>query len=116
MHAVEDYGIARANGVGVNGTAAKSTLGQIRLGAQVAYWANGVMPFASLGYTNDVYRKSTQFGTFANPIGRDAWVWSLGVNFISLSSGLTGSIVYRQEEGRNSQELKTLSANIGLRF
>lgn len=116
LHAVEDYGTARANGVGVNGTAAKSTLGQIRLGAQVAYWANGVMPFASLGYSNDVHRKSTLFGTFANPIGRDAWIWSLGVNFISLSSGLTGSIAYRQEEGRNNQNVKTLSANIGLRF
>ena len=116
LHAFEDYANTRANGVGVNGTAAKSTLGQIRLAAQVAYWADGIMPFASLGYMSDVERKTTLFGTFANPIGRDAWVWSLGVNFISLSSGLTGSIVFRQEEGRTSQDVRMLSANIGLRF
>lgn len=116
LHGIEDYGTIRSLGVGVNGSAAKSTLGQLRLSAQVAYWANGIMPFASLGYMSDVERKSTQFGTFANPIGRDAWTWSLGVNFISLSSGLTGSIAYRQEESRGNQENRSLTANIGLRF
>jgi hypothetical protein len=74
------------------------------------------MPYASLGYVNDVERKTTQFGAPSNPIGRDGWLWALGVNFISLSSGLTGGIAYKQEDGRSNQKVNSLMANIGIRF
>ncbi len=115
LRAVEDYENTRNAGVPVIGTAARNTLGQIRLVAQAGYWMNGVMPYASLGYVSDVERKSTLFGA-TNPIGKDAWVWSLGINFISLSNGLTGGIAYKQEESRGNQQNKSLMANIALRF
>jgi Autotransporter beta-domain len=116
LRAVEDYENLRSAGAPVLGTAAKNTLGQVRLNAQAGYWMNGFMPYASLGYVNDVERKTTQFGAPASPIGKDGWVWSLGVNFISLSNGVTGGIAYKQEEGRGNQQNKSLMANLGIRF
>ena len=116
LRGIEDYDNIKLAGVATVGTAAKNTLGQLRLTAQAGYWMNGVMPYASLGYVSDVERKTSQFGAPNNPIGKDAWVWSLGVNFISLSNGLTGGIAYRQEEGRSNQQAKNLMANIAIRF
>ena len=116
LRGVEDYENLRSRGAPVIGTAAKNTLGQLRLIGQLGYWANGFMPYASLGWVSDIERKTTQFGAGANPIGKDAWVWSLGVNFISLSNGVTGGIAYRQEEGRSNQQNKSLMANLGIRF
>jgi len=116
LRAVEDYENLRSLGAPVIGTAAKNTLGQMRLTGQLGYWLNGIMPYASLGYVSDVERKTTQFGAGNNPIGKDAWVWSLGVNFISLSSGITGGIAYKQEESRSNQQNKSLMANIAFRF
>jgi hypothetical protein len=118
LHGVEDYGDIKNSTTGAKfvGTDAKNTLGQLRLGAQVGYWMNGVMPFASLAYTNDVRRKTTQFGAPSNPIGRDGWLWSLGVNFYSLKDNVTGGIAYSQETGRNNQVFRGFMANINLRF
>lgn len=116
LRGVEDHDNLKAAGVTAIGTGGKNTLGQLRLTAQLGYWINGVMPYGSLGYVSDVERKTTQFGAGNNPIGKDAWVWALGVNFISLSSGLTGGIAYRQEESRSNQQNKSLMANIALRF
>jgi len=116
LRAVEDHDNTRVAGVAAIGTGGKNTLGQVRLTGQLGYWLNGAMPYASLGYVSDVERKSTQFGAGANPIGKDGWVWSLGVNFISLSSGITGGIAYKQEESRSNQQNKSLMANIAFRF
>lgn len=116
LRGVEDYENLRSLGTPVIGSAAKNTLGQLRLTGQIGYWLDGFMPYVSLGYANDVERKTTQFGGGANPIGKDAWVWSVGVNFISLSSGITGGIAYKQEESRSNQQNKSLMANIGIRF
>lgn len=116
LHGVEDYGNSEVAGVTFVGTDAKNTLGQIRLGAQAGYWMNGVMPYASLAYTNDVHRKTTQFGSPNNPIGRDAWVWGLGVNFYSVKNKLTGGIAYNQETSRSNQNNYSLMANINFRF
>ncbi|MBZ0126717.1 MAG: autotransporter outer membrane beta-barrel domain-containing protein [Rhodocyclaceae bacterium] len=118
LHAVEDYGDIRNSATGAKfvGTDAKNTLGQLRLGAQIGYWMNGVMPYAGLAYANDVRRKTTQFGAPSNPIGRDGWLWSLGVNFYSLKDKVTGGVAYSQEAGRGNQVFRGLVANINLRF
>ncbi len=118
LHGVEDYGDIKNSATGVKfaGTDAKNTLDQIRLGGQVGYWMNGVMPFASLAYTNDVGRKTTQFGVSGNPIGRDAWVWGLGMNFYSMKDGVAGGVTYNEETGRNNQTNRSLMANINIRF
>jgi hypothetical protein len=116
LRGVEDYENLRSLGAPVIGTAAKNTLGQLRFTGQLGYWMDGFMPYVSLGYSNDVERKTTQFGGGSNPIGRDAWIWSLGVNFISLSNGITAGIAYKQEESRSNQQNKSLMANVGIRF
>ena len=95
---------------------AKNTLDQFRLSAQAGYWLNGVMPYVSLAYTDDVGRKTTQFGVSGNPIGRDAFVLGAGLNFYSMKDGVTGGVGYRQEFGRNNQTNYSLMANINLRF
>jgi hypothetical protein len=118
LHGVEDYGDMKLSTTGAKfiGSDARNTLGQLRLGAQIGYWMNGVMPYAALAYTNDVRRKTTQFGAPNNPIGRDGWLWSLGVNFYSLKDKVTGGVAYSQETGRNNQTYRGLMANINLRF
>lgn len=116
LHGIENYGDIKVSGVSFAGTDAHNTLDQVRLGAQAGYWMNGVMPYAALAYVNDIRRKTTQFGAPSNPIGRDAWEWRLGVNFFSLSQGVTGGIAYSREEGRNHQKSDNLTANINFRF
>ena len=118
LHGVEKYDDAKDTQLGTLfiGTAARNTIDQLRLNVQAGYWINGFMPYAGLGYTNDVRRKTTQFGAPSNPIGRDAWVWTIGVDFFSLASGMTGGVAYRQEENRDNQKNNSLTANLSIRF
>ena len=118
MRGVEDYNDIRNSATGVKfvGTDARNTLDQFRLSAQAGYWLNGVMPYVSLAYTDDVGRKTTQFGVSGNPVGRDAFVLGAGLNFYSVKDGVTGGVGYRQEFGRNNQTNYSLMANINLRF
>lgn len=116
-HAVENYGDIEDTVLGkIVGSDAKNTLGQLKLGAQVGYWMNGVMPVASLTYSNDIRRKTTQFGAPSNPIGRDGWLLGLGLNFYSVKDGISGGVMYNQEFGRHNQNHHSLMANINLRF
>lgn len=82
------------------------------------FCAAGLATFAgaALACANDMRRRTTQFDTPSNPIGRDGWEWRLGVNFHFLKDGLTGGLAYSQEEGRNHQKSHKLTAKIGLRF
>jgi len=116
LHGEEKYGNTKTNGVTNLNTAAKNKMDRWQLGAQAGYWmSNGVMPYASLAYLTD--RRSTSLVGGANdPIGKSAWQWSLGVNFFSLGSGITGGIAYLQEEGRSNQKNDSLMANINYRF
>ncbi|MDP2809899.1 MAG: hypothetical protein Q8O34_07085 [Rhodocyclaceae bacterium] len=116
LHGEEDYGNSKTNGVANNFTAAENKVDQLRAGVQAGYWMNGVMPYAGLAYSSDVNRSTTQMNAPGNPVGRDAFVWTLGVNFFSLSSGVTGGIAYNQEESRTNQKNNSLMANINLRF
>jgi hypothetical protein len=74
------------------------------------------MPVASIEYTNDLRRKTTQFGSPDNPIGRDGWVMGVGLNFYSLKDSVTGGVVYNREFGRGNQNQNSVMANINLRF
>jgi hypothetical protein len=116
LHGEENYGNSTVAGAVQNGTAAKNKLDQLRLGVQAGYWMNGFMPYAGLTYTSDVGRSTTQAGAASDPIGKDAWVWTLGANFFSLKSGVTGGIAYNQEEGRSNQKNNSLMVNITIRF
>lgn len=117
LHGEEDYTDSKIAGVTAAGTAAKNKLDQIRLGVQAGYWMNnGMMPYAGLAYTNDAHRSTSQFGAPADPIGKSAWVWTIGVNLFSMKNGVTGGIAYNQEESRSNQKNNTLMANINLRF
>ena len=116
LRATEDYDTLSVAGAPVLGSAAKYTLGQARGTVQAGYWISGFLPYVALGYVSDIERKTTQFGALVDPIGKNAWFWTVGANFISLSNGLTAGLFYRQEQGRTNQDMKTISGNVAWRF
>lgn len=113
LHGDEDYGNRKVNGVKLAGTGTNSSIDQLSLGVQAGYWMNGFMPYAGLAYIADAHR-----GGFASDsqLGRDAWLWSLGANFYSLSSKVTGGVSYQQESGRDNADNRVLAANVNFRF
>ncbi len=116
LHGEEKYKGANIGGVAVLGTNPKNKIDQWRLGVQAAYWMDGVMPYAGVAYSTDTGRSTTT--TFATPdnLGKDAWVWSVGVNFMAVGNNLTGGIVYNKESGRSNSKNDNLMANISYRF
>lgn len=113
LHGNEETGNAKANGVRIAGTSSENTLGRLRVSAQASYWMNGFMPYAGLGYTSNVHRDSNTGG---DPLGRDTFLLTLGVNFFSLPNKITGGISYEEELDRSHSENRVLSANINFRF
>lgn len=113
LHGEEDYGNTRVNGVVQAKTASTNTLDQIRLGAQAGYWMNGFMPYAGLAYTSNIDR-SSDIGS--DPLGRDSLIATIGVNFFSLSSKISGGIFYEEELSRTNSDNQVISANINFRF
>lgn len=116
----EKYGDLRSSTLGVLlGTATKNKLDQIRLGGQVGYWMNnGAMPYFGLTYLNDLTHSTSAAPTVqsATEIGKTAWLCALGVNFFSLSNGVTGGLAYNLETGRDHAKREALIANINVRF
>ncbi len=104
-------------GVTKAGTKITNEVGQFRIGGQAAYWMNGVMPYFGLAYAAD-NRSSTASAAQqdATAMGKNAWVWSLGANFISIKNAMTGGIGYEQETGRSRSKNNKLMANINVRF
>lgn len=115
LHGEEKYADSRNNGVVQARTASKNAVDQARIGVKAGYWMNGFMPYAGLLYVSDLRRASSVGGGF-DPLGRSAWLLSIGANFFSLSSKLTGGIAFEQENGRNNSKNETVMANINLRF
>lgn len=113
LHGEEDYGNTKVNGVAQANTGSTNKLDQIRLNAQAGLWMNGFMPYAGLGYTSNVHRSST---AGSDPLGRDSFVATLGVNFFSLSSKVTGGLFYEQELNRKHADNQVISANVNFRF
>lgn len=114
LHGEEAFGQSKVNGTAIANTEMKNKVDRWQLGAQAGYWmGNGVQPYLGLSYLGD--RRSSS-GAVTDPVGKSAWQWALGLNFFSLSSGITGGIAYTQEDGRSNQKNNALTANIGLRF
>lgn len=125
LHAEESYDDIRLRGetreqLGglrtLQNSDATNKLDRIQLGGQVGYWWNGWMPYAGLRYLDDVHRSTTQRFAPSDPIGREAWVWVAGLNYYSLSHGISAGLAYEQEEGRGNQSMNTWMANMNLRF
>lgn len=115
LHGEEKYENASAAGTSFNNTGAKNRIDQLRLGGQAAWWVSGgFMPYVGLTYLVED-RKSTLIGA-TDPIGKDGWQWNVGMNFLSLASGVTGGIAYLHQTGRDNQKNQQVVANISIRF
>lgn len=114
----EESGDSNNNGTSIANSKVTNEIGQFRLGGQAAYWMNGFMPYFGLGYAWDANRYSSTSAAQqdATAMGKSAWVWSLGVNLISVKNAITGGIGYEQETGRERSKNDKLMANINLRF
>lgn len=111
--AKEDYGTQS----GTTNTSSSNTLSQFRVGGEVGYWMNGTMPFVGLAYSTDSRSGSNAAGLTDNSkLGKSAFTATLGINFFSLSSGITGGLLYTQEFGRSNGKNDSLSANVSIRF
>lgn len=113
LHGKEDYDNTKVNGVRFANTDVKNRLDQLRFGAQAGYWMNGVMPYGKLSYSYNVHRAS-QAGD--DQLGRGTFIATLGVNFFSLASKVTGGVMFEQELSRSNSSSRVLAANINLRF
>ncbi|MBK5915650.1 autotransporter outer membrane beta-barrel domain-containing protein [Rhodocyclus purpureus] len=115
LHGEEKYGDNKKAGATDPGTGVKNKIDQTRLGIQAGYWLNGgFMPYVGVSYVNDMRR--TNSAGLDDPIGRDAWVGTVGVNYFSLAKGVTAGIAYNQEESRSNQKYNNLMANVSIRF
>jgi len=113
LYANEETGNTKVNGVTFANTSAENTLGRLRVSAQASYWMNGFMPYAGLGYTSNVHRDSD---VSSDPLGRDTFVATIGLNFFSLANKLTGGIYYEEELDRSRSDNRVIAANINYRF
>jgi hypothetical protein len=89
---------------------------QLRLGAQLGYWTQNVMPYVGVTYINDIKTPVTPDGSaiLTDKPGKAAINLSLGINVFAHKT-LIGGIVYSSEQRSNSKN-NTLMANIGYRF
>lgn len=111
--AKENYG----NAGNATNSSSSNTLSQFRIGGDVGYWMNGTMPFAGLAFLAEDRSGTSAAGLTDNSkLGKSAFVLNLGVNFFSLSSGITGGVVYNQEFNRSNGKNNNLSANISMKF
>lgn len=116
IHAEEDSENIRNNGAAVANTASKAKMDRLQAGAQVGYWMNnGIMPYAGLTLVSD-HRSVSNAGGAADPIGKSGFQWTVGANFFSLASGVTGGVAYTQEDGRSNQKNNVFAGNINVRF
>ena len=115
LHAEEDHGDTRTNGVVTPGTKNRNRLDQFRAGVQAGYWMNGVMPYAAFSFATDS-RSSSNQALAVNVVGKNAALWTLGVNVFSLSSKVTGGIAYSHETSRSNSVNDIIMANINVRF
>lgn len=113
MHGEEDYGNTKVGGVAQANTATTNKLDQVRLGAQLGYWMNGVLPYAGLAYSSNVHRASD---AGKDPLGRDTFVATVGVNFFAMSNKVTAGLFYSQELSREHSDNQVFAGNINLRF
>jgi len=113
----EDNDDSKNNGTVTANTKVSNELRQLRVGAQAAFWMNGIMPYVGLAYANNqISSTATADQQDATAMGAGAYVWSLGANFISVKDAMTGGIGFEQETGRSRSKNNKLMANINVRF
>lgn len=88
---------------------------QLRLGGQVGYWREGIMPYAGIAYVRDLKVSSSAPGGIPSAADKDAWVGSVGVNFFS-KGAFSAGISYTEEFDRDDSKNYTFMANVGYRF
>jgi hypothetical protein len=106
--------LAKVNYISANekvGTTNK--MEQLRLGGQVGYWMDGIMPYASVTYVRDI--KISTGGI--QPVGPDkeAWTVVIGANLFS-KGAMYGGVSLSKEYGRTDSSNQVFMANIGYRF
>lgn len=94
-------------------TGTTNKMEQLRLGGQAGYWMDGMMPYASITYVNDL-KVSSSIATPA-PADKEAWVAAIGVNLFS-KGNMYGGVSYTHEYARADSKNDTFMANIGYRF
>jgi hypothetical protein len=108
---------SKNNGVTLARTAVTSSVGQFRVAGQAAYWMDGVMPYVGLSYSSDSRSSNASADQkTATDVGNTAWLWSAGINFISLRSGITGGLTYETETNRSRSKSDRWMANVNFRF
>lgn len=92
-------------------------LRQLRVGAQVGYWANGALPYVSLTHSTDLRRpeQAAVFGAAEPANDKTAWVLGVGVNVFS-KGALSGGVSYTSELDRKESKQNVLTANLSYRF
>ena len=118
LNGQEKYGDIKNSGATVANTGTTNKVDQWRLGAQAGYWMDGVLPYFGLAYSTDSRSTSATSAVqqATADLGKSAWLWTLGLNFISLKNSMTGGIVFSQETGRTHGKRDNLMANINFRY
>jgi len=87
-------------------------LEQFRLGAQVGYWANGIMPYIGLTYVHDVKAPSTGLIN----ISRDKDAYTAAVGLSIFNKDMVANLSFSSERGRSSNRNNVLMGSMGFRF
>lgn len=91
-------------------------ISQLRIGAQAAYDAGGLVPFLGLHYIYDVQRPVQAAINGQTPSNdRDAWQVQAGMNFYSRGP-VSGSILFSSDTARSQVKNNQLMGNIAIRF
>lgn len=116
FHAEEKYGdtsVSQFNLGTIPNSGYRNRLDQFRVGGQIGYWTQGVMPYLGLAYTNDTQRKTAQGNA---PWDRDAFVLTLGIDFTSLKEGVIAGLSFNREIGRNDSNNYNFIGTLNIRF
>jgi hypothetical protein len=101
------------DGSGANVAGSINRVKQVRIGAQVAYWFDGVMPYLAVTHVRDL--NDPTYSGVTTPAGKEANNVALGVNFLQ-GKELTGSVAYSSERGRSNSKNDVFMASLSYRF
>ncbi len=91
--------------------------GQFRLGVKAAYWLDGIMPYASLTYEEDIIYARTEVGAGQEQFANDANGFSIALGANIFGDGpLSGGFQVSTVRSRKDVESHTVSANLRYSF
>jgi len=103
------------DGNGSNIAGSDSKLKQLRLGAQISYWANGIMPYAGVTLVRDLNNPNKKFGGTTSSYDKEAINLAVGVNFLQ-GKEFSGGVAYTSERSRSQSKNDVLMASMNYRF